>query len=135
MVAMAAGDSETLLLTTNGGATWKNLTSNFDASIQSYLSSASTFSFHAVAMVSPTVAYVSATSGVILRTINGGALWSLDYAAPKGSAGILSIAMSRSSSGMLGIAGFARSSVPSQSGRVITRSADPSISPTPEPTK
>jgi hypothetical protein len=132
-MAMAAGDNQMLMLTMNGGVSWADITGGFDASVMAAFKTASSFSFHAIAMVSTSIAYVSATSGVVLRTVNGGATWTVDYQAPK-MATVLCVAMSRFGNGQVGVAGFQRSTVPSQSGMVAVRSPDPSAAPTYTPT-
>ena len=68
---------------------------------------------------------MSATSGIILRSTNGGGLWTLDYISSLSPAvPILSISMSRAAQGMVGVAGFQRG------GQIIVRSIDPSSAPT-----
>ena len=121
------------MLTTTGGAAWTDITGGFDAAALAALNSASSFSFHAIAMVSTSIAYVSATAGVVLRTVDGGTTWTVDYQAPP-LATVLCVAMSRFGNGQTGVAGFQRSTVPSQAGMVAVRSPDPTTAPTYTPT-
>ena len=114
-VAMAAGDSTTLLRTLNGGANWTLLasataTSAFSSDIQAMLPAVGSFRFHAISMVGPSIAYAalsstSGSSGLIIRTIDGGRSWQLQYTAPTSTQSIYTIAMMNS---FVGVAGFSK---------------------------
>ena len=86
-IAMAAGASGTLLRTTNGGLSWTDMTPGYAPSVKAALSTQASFQFHAIAMVSPYTAFASSDSGVIIRTLNMGSTWSLDYVLPVGTNG------------------------------------------------
>lgn len=130
-VAMAAGDDATLILTTDGGASWTAITTfspQAAAALAATTASAS-FRFHAIAMVSPRMAFVSASTGVVLRTLTQGAHWALDYALPAGTNGPQSVLSLSMANGYTGVAGFSRG------GRVIARTWDaPTSQPTTQPT-
>ena len=140
--AMAAGDatttnniiSVTLIKTTDGGATWTDISGGFSDEIYFKINSQTSFSFHALVMISTSLAYVSATSGIIIRTVDGGVTWTLDYESPIGAPSIFSIAFSRASNGMVGVAGLQRSDSPAYRGTAVVRSPDPSAAPTLAPT-
>ena len=51
------------------------------------LSAQASFQFHAVSMVNPYTAFASSDSGVIIRTLNTGSTWALDYLLPVGTNG------------------------------------------------
>jgi len=128
-VALVAGDATTLILTTDGGKTWADLTPGFNPDVQAAVSSNPNFAFHAVSMVGASVAFVSATAGIILRSVNGGGTWTLDYVSPPGYPAILSLRMSPYTGGATGVAGFQRG------GQIILRYPDPSSSPTYRPSQ
>jgi photosystem II stability/assembly factor-like uncharacterized protein len=131
-VAMAAGDGPTLILTLDGGATWTPLTSGFSPQVLAALAastSTASFRFHSISMTSPRTAFVAANTGLILRTLNQGSYWALDYVLPVGTNGPQSILSLSMLNGYTGVAGFGRG------GRVLARTLDtPTSQPTTQPT-
>ena len=67
LVAMVGGLNSFVARTEDGGATWRNMTI--------FSSSTVSVRFHAISMVSDSVAYVSADNGEIYRTWNSGNTW------------------------------------------------------------
>lgn len=65
--AMAGGTNAYVARTTDGGATWTNMTV--------FSSSTVSVKFHAISMLSDSVAYVSGDNGDIFRTLNSGTSW------------------------------------------------------------
>lgn len=75
-VGVAVGDSACIFRTTDYGQTWQNMTSyvkRFYSSITSF-----NFKFHSVAAPSANEIFLASTSGMILRSNNGGRNWSYD---------------------------------------------------------
>ena len=135
-VAMAGGDGTTILLTVNGGATWTTIATSsslaaFSAAVRAAMPPAASFRFHALSMVSPSVAYAAASSvygygsGIIIRTINGGASWTLQFTAAAAQS-IYSVAMMNA---YVGVAGF------SKGGQVAVRTMgkNAALAPAPAP--
>ena len=127
-VAMAAGDGGALLLTTNGGQSWTDVSGGYSAAAAAAVGASPSFRYHAISMVSPTAAFAATSAGAIVRTVNQGATWALDYLLPVGTNGpqtILSLSMAN---GYTGVAGFSRG------GRVVARTLEaPTGQPTTQP--
>jgi photosystem II stability/assembly factor-like uncharacterized protein len=95
-VAIAAGDDTTVIKTVNRGQSWISISSGVP-------SPSASININAVSMVSPRVAYLSASTGVILRTTNGGVSWTVEYSTNLGSASILSLSMWSIAVGVAGL--------------------------------
>lgn len=123
--AMAAGNSGIIFLTTNGGATWTSVSAGLPSNGQAQAVRNSNFQFHAIAVVSTQITYLTSVSGYILRTFDSGTTWSLDQGYV-GTAGVqlYSISMFTSQIGVVStFRGYG----------VYVRNPDPSAQPTPAP--
>ena len=127
-VAMAAGITGPLLLTINAGKKWVavNANGNFDPAVLSYLqTTGAAIQFHAIAMLTTQIAYVATSVGVVFKTTNAGALWTLDFPATTGVSlrpCFSALAMYSQTTGAAGTC---------SGGQVYVRSA---VAPTPRPT-
>lgn len=133
--AVAGGLFRTLLMTKDGGVTWKSLTPA--VSKITAVTASSHFQFHAISMLSQAVIYASLSTGAIIRTVNGGFSFTLETVikSPSGMAVQLNaIAMFNT-----GLAGLAFDNVGNSYVKGYTPTASPSfspayIAPTPTPT-
>ena len=126
-VAMAAGLTGPLLLTTNAGKRWVDTRGGLDMSVNSLLTVTATIQFHAITMLTTQIAYVATTVGVVFKTTNAGGLWTLDYPASPGvpTAPLPCFSALAMYSPTTGVAGTC------SGGSVYVRSA---VAPTPRPT-
>lgn len=75
LVGIAVGDAASCFKTTDGGITWTSLTSNIVSAFPQSSIASSSFRFHTVSMTSKAEVFLTGTSGIIIRSYDGGNTW------------------------------------------------------------